>query len=72
MVTEEWQYSGLKCENLYNIGSGWTELCRLFTDVVVDCSMQTLYRRLVVVVEYAECLQTSGSGSGGGLEYADC
>jgi len=55
---------------------------------VVDCSMQTVYRRVAVVmvvvvewsgVEYADCLQKSGSGSDSGsgvewsgLEYADC
>ena len=53
MVTVEWQYSGLKYENcLHNIGSGWTGECRLCTEMVVDWSMQTLYRRLVVVVEW--------------------
>ena len=76
MVTEEWQYSGLKYENcLHNIGSGWTGVCRLCTEMVVDWGMQTIYKRVVVVVEwigleYTDSLQKTGSGSG--LEYTDC
>jgi hypothetical protein len=70
MVTEEWQYSGLKYENcLHNIGSGWTGICRMCTEMVEDWSMQSVYKRVIVVVEwigleYADSLQKTGSGSG--------
>jgi len=58
MVTEEWQYSRLNYENcIHNIGSGWNGVCRMFTEMVVDWSMQTLQKI------------GSGCGSGSGVDW---